>query len=168
MMITDKGVVMKFNVFFEKNKGAHWVLSDGSFSFKSQPFETRPKAIKDLEQFVTLMDSPKFIEPGEEVSSENASKSPEVLVTFKQQDNLWSWYAWISKIGNLSKVVDSPFSQFETLELARTSAKYTCNNIAAAPILDQADVVIPNMHFSESFSDEHGIGDAHPSRKWLK
>nr|WP_314592199.1 hypothetical protein [uncultured Serratia sp.] len=167
MTTTHKGVVMKFNVIFERNKGAYWILSNGPHSFKSQSFETRREAINDLEHFVALMETPTFIEPGANTSPSNAKDNPSLLITLEEGANLWRWDAWISINGNSSKIATHPTGGFETLESARKSAKFACNAITVAPILDQADVAIPSMHFSKLFAEEYGIGDAHPSSKYV-
>ncbi|MCU8649263.1 hypothetical protein OEZ66_30345, partial [Escherichia coli] len=70
--------------------------------------------------------------------------------------------------GQLSKVTESSGNGFDSLELAKQNAQFFLNAIIDAPILDQADVAIPSMHFSKSFEETHHIGDTHPSSKWFK
>ena len=159
---------MKFNVFFKKDHGSHWVLSDGSPLFESPLFETRPKAIDDLENFVGLMESPIFIKAGDDINSGDTENCPSVVISLKQHESLWGWELFISKNGQLSKVTDSSGNGFDSLELAKQSAQFFINAIIDAPILDQADVAIPGMHFSKSFEETHHIGDIHPSSKWFK
>ncbi|MCE9939485.1 hypothetical protein [Serratia liquefaciens] len=165
MTTTHKGAVMKFNVIYEKDKGSYWVLSNGSHSFKSQTFKSRPEAIKDLERFVVMAEKPTFISSGEKPSKSNANDAPSLLITLGEDANSWHWEAWVSADGHLSKIATHSACGFETLESARESAKFACNAITVAPILDQADVAIPNMHFSNSFAEEYGVGDIHPSSK---
>ncbi|PAX80022.1 MULTISPECIES: hypothetical protein [Citrobacter] len=153
---------MKFNVFFKNDLGARWVLSNGSPLFESPLFETRPEAIDDLENFVTLMESPVFIDNDE---CNNASP---VTVTFKQKESRWHWELFISSNGMRSKIAVSPEEGINSLELAKQKATFFCNSIVKAPILDQNDVAIPNMWFEKPFAAAHNIGDIHPSSKWLK
>lgn len=159
---------MKFNVFFENNHGSHWVLSDGSPLFKSRLFESRPEAIDDIELFVTLAGSAVFIESGEVINSAGTESFPLVLVVFKQNNSHWHWELFISINDQSSKIAESSNKGFDSLEQARQQAKLFCNAIVDAPVLDQADVAIPNPWFSKSFANAHNIDDIHPSSKWLK
>ncbi|MFU0931419.1 hypothetical protein ACM26E_11510 [Kluyvera cryocrescens] len=153
---------MKFNVFLNKESGAHWVLSDGSPIFESSLFKTRYDAIDDIEQFVTQMESPEFID-----NDKSNNLSP-VTVTFKQKDSNWHWELFISSNGGHSKVAESQGKGFDSLEFAKQKAKHFCNSIVDAPILDQSNVAIPGLHFTKAFEETHRIGDIHPSSKWVK
>ena len=133
---------MKFNVFFKKDHGSHWVLSDGSPLFESPLFETRPKAIDDLENFVGLMESPIFIKAGDDINSGDTENCPSVVISLKQHESLWGWELFISKNGQLSKVTESSGNGFDSLELAKQSAQFFINAIIDAPILDQADALL--------------------------
>lgn len=159
---------MKFNVFLKNNHGSHWVLSDSSPLFESSLFKTRSEAIGDLEQFVTLMESPSFIESGKNIDSAKTENSPSVLVVFKQQDSYWHWELFISTTGQTTKISESSGKGFESLELAKQKAKYFCDSVVDAPILDQANIAIPGPNFSKSFESAYKIGDSHPSTKWFK
>lgn len=159
---------MKFNVFFKKGHGAYWVLTDSSPLCESPLFETRPEAIGDLENFVTLMESPIFIDAGEAVNAGNEENLPPVVVIFKQRKSRWCWELFFSLDGLSSKIAESSDKGFDSLEMAKQKAWFFCNSIIDAPVLDEANVAIPGMHFSKFFADAHHIGDIHPSSKWLK
>lgn len=159
---------MKFNVFLEKDRGAHWVLSDRAPIFESTLFKTRPAAISDLEEFVTLMKSPVFVDSKECVQIEEAKKTPSALVLITNSNSRWCWKLFISMNGLSSSVAECSDKGFDSLELTKQKAKSFCNSIVGAPILDQANVAIPGMHFSDDFEKEHHIGDIHPSSKWIK
>lgn len=159
---------MKLNVFFKNNHGSHWVLSDGSPLFESPLFETRASAIKDLEQFVTLMESPSFIDADKTVNLEETENSPLAFVIFKQNNSRWYWELFISINAQSSKVAENSDKGFESFELARQNAKFFCNSIVDAPILDQNEVAISGVIFSKSFEHAHNIEDIHPSSKWYK
>ena len=158
---------MKFNVFLKKDHGAHWVLSDGSPLFESSLFKTRRNAISNLEEFVTLMESPVFIQSGE-FAALGEKKSPLASVVYKQNNTRWYWELFISINELSSKVAEGSDKGLDSLELLKQEAKYFCDAIIDAPILDQANVAIPSGHFSKYFEDAHQIGDIHPSSKWLK
>ncbi|MHB2063502.1 hypothetical protein ACX64M_00920 [Serratia marcescens] len=159
---------MKFNVYFEKERGSHWVLSNGTPIFKSPSFETRPNTIDDLVQFVTLMESPIFTVSQGEDDLEEPGIPCAILITLKQQGNKWRWDASFFDNGKLSKIARLSEKEFDTLALAKENATLFCNAIVSAPILDQADVAIPNVHFDTPFAKKHHIGDIHPSSKWFK
>lgn len=159
---------MKFNVFLKKDHGAHWVLSDGSPIFESTLFKTRPEAISNLEEFVTVMESPVFVDSEECLKIEEAKKSPSALVLITRSNSRWEWKVFISMNGLTSSVAECSDKGFDSFELTKQKAKSFCNSIVDAPILDQANVAIPGMHFSDNFEKEHHIGDVHPSSKWIK
>lgn len=155
---------MKINVYFENNRGSYWVLSNGSPLFQSQLFETRPKAIDDLKKFLTLIKVPALIDS---IGSLNLEELQLVIYVFKKHDSCWGWELVLSSNGKITKITDNSNNSFESSEQALQSARYFCNAIVSAPILDQADVLIPGLHFSKSFAEEHQIGDNHPSSKWI-
>ena len=159
---------MKFNVFFKVNHGAHWVLSDDSQLFKSPLFKTRPDAIDDIEAFITLMQSPEIIDSDEFVGSKEVKITQSAFFVIKQEESRWLWEILISTNGKLSKIAECAGKGFDSLEQARQKAKSFCESIVKAPILDQANVAIPGLHFSNSFESEYQIKDIHPSSKWIK
>lgn len=156
---------MKINVYFEKNRGSYWVLSNGSPLFQSQLFETRPKAIDDLEQFVTLMESPVFIES---VDIANTDNSPLAFFVIKQNESRFYWELYISINNQISKITDSLDKDFDSLELAKQKAMFFCNSISNAKIFDDRNFLISGTWFSQAFADAHHIVDNHPSSKWYK
>jgi len=159
---------MKFNVFFKKDHGAHWVLSNGSAIFESFLFKTMTDAMDNLEEFVTLMQSPVLSGSDELVNFGETKTSPSALVIFKQKSTRWYWDLFISTGAKLSKVAECSDKGFDSLEQARQKAKSLCDSIVKAPILDWANVAIPGCNFSKTFENEHHIKDIHPSSKWIK
>ncbi|MEN3260692.1 hypothetical protein AAH678_18425 [Sodalis endosymbiont of Spalangia cameroni] len=89
-------------------------------------------------------------------------------MSFKQHKGVWLWSAELTLIDTPIHIASSPANGFDSIELAIINADNVHNCIIYAPILDESDVAIPNMHFHSDFADEHNIGDTHPSSAWIK